>query len=141
MGTHDLDTIEGPFTYEALPASDIVFTPLSQTRSAAASEWLKFYESDNKLKKYLHILDGKPYVPVNYDSKRRVMSLPPIINSEHSKITLGTKNVFIDCTATDETKARIVIDTLVTLFSQYCKIPFQFVLYSFARFRDQYGVL
>ena len=28
IGTHDLDTIEGPFTYEALPPKDINFVPL-----------------------------------------------------------------------------------------------------------------
>lgn len=30
--------------------------------------------------------------------------MPPIINGDHSKITLNTKNVFIECTATDLTK-------------------------------------
>lgn len=38
------------------------------------------------------------------DSNGIVLSLPPIINGEHSKITLNTKNVFIECTATDLTK-------------------------------------
>ena len=40
---------------------------------------------------------------------------------EHSKITLDTKNVFIECTATDLTKAKIVLDTIVTMFGQYCE--------------------
>ena len=30
MGTHDLDTLEGPFTYEALPPDQIKFKPLNQ---------------------------------------------------------------------------------------------------------------
>ena len=30
MGTHDLDTVEGPFTYEAHPPDQIKFKPLSQ---------------------------------------------------------------------------------------------------------------
>ena len=29
MGTHDLDTIQGPFTYEALPPEEIKFAPLN----------------------------------------------------------------------------------------------------------------
>ena len=29
MGTHDLDTIQGPFTYEALPPEQIKFAPLN----------------------------------------------------------------------------------------------------------------
>ncbi|KAJ7379693.1 hypothetical protein OS493_014097 [Desmophyllum pertusum] len=50
--------------------------------------------------------------------------MPPIINGEHSKITLNTKNVFIESTATDLHKAKIVLDTLVTMFSVYCAEPF-----------------
>lgn len=44
---------------------------------------------------------------------RTVLSLPPIINGAHSAITLNTKNVFIECTATDLTKANIVLNTMV----------------------------
>jgi hypothetical protein len=31
IGTHDLDSIEGPFSYEAIPPSDFEFIPLRQT--------------------------------------------------------------------------------------------------------------
>uniref|UniRef100_A0A914EQR8 B5 domain-containing protein n=1 Tax=Acrobeloides nanus TaxID=290746 RepID=A0A914EQR8_9BILA len=39
---------------------------------------------------------------------------------DHSKIKLNTKNILIEVTATDLKKAKIVLDTLVTMFSQYC---------------------
>ncbi|XP_027149506.1 phenylalanine--tRNA ligase beta subunit, cytoplasmic [Coffea eugenioides] len=125
IGTHDLDTIEGPFTYEALPPSEINFVPLKQTREFAANELMEFYQSDQKLKKFLHIIEGSPVFPVIYDQNRTVLSLPPIINGAHSAITLKTKNVFIECTATDLTKANIVLNTMVTMFSVYCKEKFQ----------------
>jgi len=50
--------------------------------------------------------------------------MPPIINSEHSKITLNTKNVFIECTATDQTKLDIVVNMVATMFAEYCAEPF-----------------
>ena len=50
--------------------------------------------------------------------------MPPIINGDHSKITLNTNNIFIECTGTDLTKTKIVLDTLVTMFSVYCSEPF-----------------
>lgn len=50
--------------------------------------------------------------------------MPPIINGEHSKITLNTRNVFIDVTATDETKLGIVINIIATMFAEYCEEPF-----------------
>ena len=61
-----------------------------------------------------------------YDANKVVCSLPPIINSEHSKITLKTTNIFIDITATDDadTKLEIVTDIMVAMFSRYCAKPF-----------------
>lgn len=55
---------------------------------------------------------------------RTVLSLPPIINGAHSAINLKTKNVFIECTATDLTKAKIVLNTMV----RSCEVPITFVL-------------
>ncbi|KAA8541114.1 hypothetical protein F0562_025077 [Nyssa sinensis] len=125
IGTHDLDTIEGPFTYEALPPSDINFVPLKQVENFRADELMEFYQSDLKLKKFLHIIEKSPVFPVIYDHNRTVLSLPPIINGAHSAITLKTKNVFIECTATDLTKASIVLNTMVTMFSVYCERKFE----------------
>ncbi|KAL8030991.1 hypothetical protein ABFS82_14G318700 [Erythranthe guttata] len=125
IGTHDLDTIEGPFTYEALPPPEINFIPLKQTKNFRADELMQFYKSDMKLKKFLHIIENSPVFPVIYDRSRTVLSLPPIINGAHSAISLKTKNVFIECTATDLTKANIVLNTMVTMFSVYCERKFE----------------
>jgi phenylalanyl-tRNA synthetase beta chain len=124
IGTHDLDTIKGPFTYEALPPKDINFVPLNQTKEINGEELMSFYETDRHLGRYLHILRDKPVYPVILDADRNVCSLPPIINSERSKITLDTTNVFIDMTATDQTKLDIVCNIMVAMFSKYCAEPF-----------------
>ena len=65
--------------------------------------------------------------PIIYDSNRTVASMPPIINGEHSKITVNTRNVFIDITGTDETKLNIVLNIVATMFSEYCEKPFTYV--------------
>ncbi|KAL3461532.1 hypothetical protein BJX64DRAFT_260783 [Aspergillus heterothallicus] len=124
IGTHDLDTIQGPFTYEALPPKDIRFVPLNQTQEMDGEELMAFYDKDKHLGKYLHIIRDSPVYPVIYDSKRTVCSLPPIINGDHSKITLNTKNVFIEITALDKTKVEIVNRIMVAMFSQYTSEPF-----------------
>lgn len=74
--------------------------------------------------KYLHIIRDSPVYPVIYDSKRTVCSLPPIINGDHSKITMNTTNVFIEITALDQTKLEIVNRMMVTMFSGYTSEPF-----------------
>ena len=77
------------------------------------------------LKQYLKIIEDSPVYPIIYDSNNIVLSLPPIINGEHSKITIQTKNVFIESTATDLTKANIVLNTIVSMFGEYLKTPFE----------------
>lgn len=43
MGTHDLDTVKGPFTYEALPPKDIKFVPLNQKQEMDGNQLMEFY--------------------------------------------------------------------------------------------------
>jgi phenylalanyl-tRNA synthetase beta chain len=124
IGTHDLDKIQGPFRYTALPPKEIKFVPLNQVKEYTAPEIMDLYSTDPHMKAYLPIIKDSPVYPVIYDANNVVLSMPPIINGNHSKLTLDTRNVFIELTATDITKAKIVLDTLVTMFSQYCAEPF-----------------
>jgi phenylalanyl-tRNA synthetase beta chain len=124
IGTHDLSTLTPPFTYEALPPKDIVFKPLNTDEAMDGNRLMEFYSSHQQLKAYLPIIRNSPVYPVIYDSKRVVLSLPPIINGDHSKITLDTKDVFIECTATDLTKANITLNTVCSMFAEYCAKPF-----------------
>lgn len=153
IGTHDLDTVEGPFTYEARKPQDIVFVPLNMTESLNGEQLMQklsvsalslslilsgmyalgrahaFSNSqvDSHLRHYVPIIKDSPVYPVVVDVKGRVLSLPPIINGDHSKIKLSTKNVLIEVTATDLTKAKIVLNTMVTMFSQYCSSKYSYV--------------
>ena len=74
-----------------------------------AEELFNVFKSDMKMKKFIPILEGHDKYPVFYDKNRQVLSLPPIINSEQTKITLGTKNVFIEITGTDLMKCKICL--------------------------------
>lgn len=125
IGTHDLSTLTPPFSYEALPPKDIKFTALGQTEEMDAVKLFETLSQHQQLKAYLPIIKDCPTYPVIYDSKRTVLSLPPIINGEHSKIRLDTKDVFIEVTATDLTKANITLNTVVAMFAEYCKEPFK----------------
>lgn len=121
MGTHDYDKISGPITYEAHPPKDIVFQALKQDKEMNCVELFDVLRNDQKLKKFLPIIEDSPLYPVFYDSKRTVLSLPPIINSDTTKISLDTKNVFIEITGTDLTKCQIVLAILTSQFSEHCQ--------------------
>jgi phenylalanyl-tRNA synthetase beta chain len=124
IGTHDLDAIAPPFVYDAMAPQDIEFIPLTPNHQSFTADLLmEYYETEpsaKHLKPYVPIIKNSPVYPVIRDSEGTVLSLPPIINGDKSKITLNTTNVFIECTATDLTKANIVLDTVVTMFSEYC---------------------
>lgn len=122
IGTHDLDTIaDGVVTYDAQAPAEIKFKPLNQEQEMTAVQLMDFYSTHAQLKAYLPIIRDSPVYPVIRDANGVVLSLPPIINGDHSKITLNTKNV---CTATDLTKAKVVLDTILCMFSVHCKVPF-----------------
>lgn len=53
----------------------------------------KVLEGDRQLSSYLHIIKNEPLWPVIRDGRGEVLSLPPIINSEYSKVSLSTTNV------------------------------------------------
>lgn len=114
IGTHDLDTIKGPFVYTAMKPEDLKFIPLNQDKEFTAVELMDFY-ADSHLKPYLPLIKDKPEYPVILDQNKTVLSMPPIINGNVSKITLNTKNILIEITATDREKATIAMDTIVSM--------------------------
>ncbi|GFV98051.1 phenylalanine--tRNA ligase beta subunit [Trichonephila clavipes] len=124
IGTHDLDTITGPFLFTAKPPKQIKFCPLNKDKEYTAEELMEIYSTDMHLKQYLHIIKDKPVYPIIYDQNNVVLSMPPIINGEHTKINFNTRNVFIEVTSLDLHKAKVVLDTLVCMFSEYCNEPF-----------------
>lgn len=121
IGTHDLDTVTGPFIYDARSPEAIKFQALNQSAPLTAVEMMDLFSKDSHLKPYLPILDGASVYPVIEDSKGTILSWPPITNSEHSKITLQTHNILIEITATDLSKANLALDYLLCTFSEYCK--------------------
>jgi phenylalanyl-tRNA synthetase beta chain len=116
VGTHDLDTIQAPFRYTAIDPRKLKFVPLNQDREFTAGELMTFYE-DSHLKSYLPLIKDKPKYPVIIDLNGTVLSMPPIINGNVSKITMNTKNVLIEITATDRAKATIALDTIVSMLT------------------------
>eukprot|EP00727_Mastigamoeba_balamuthi_P000842 m51a1_g10755 putative phenylalanine--trna ligase beta subunit (600) ;mRNA; f:382544-385979 len=125
IGTHDLDAVQAPFAYEARKPSDIKFVPLRGSETAVdGAQLMQVLEADQALRDYLPLIRERPLYPAVYDARGEVMSLPPIINGSYSKISLDTRNVFIEVTATDFTKANIVLNTVACLFSEYCNPQF-----------------
>jgi len=95
IGVHNFDVVKPPITYTALEPEKIRFIPLDGKEPLSAKEIL---EQTFQGKKYGWILDGFSRYPILLDSKGMVLSMPPIINGEYTKVTTSTKNLFIDMT-------------------------------------------
>ncbi|CRG99916.1 phenylalanine--tRNA ligase beta subunit, putative [Plasmodium relictum] len=120
IGIHDYDKIKFPLEYKFEEKEKINFIPLNEKKNLNGSNLLNFYEDNFNLKPYLKIIKDLEKYPVIVDADDKIISLPPIINCDHTKITLNTKNIFIECTAIDKNKAEIALNILCSMLSEYC---------------------
>jgi phenylalanyl-tRNA synthetase beta chain len=70
-------------------------------------------ESHPKVVAYAELLALHKRYPVLEDAKQQVLSMPPIINSEETKLKQGTTRVFIDVTGISQAAVTKSLDTLV----------------------------
>lgn len=111
IGIHDLSKVKPPFRYAALKPNDITFVPLQCTKEMTGKEIL---QNIPKGSEYGYIIENAEKWPVVMDSLNRVMALPPIINSELTKLTPETTDLFIDVTGTDLNAVNKALNIMVT---------------------------
>ena len=63
---------------------------------------------------FAHLLAGFDRYPLLSDSSGKVMSMPPIINSQLTRVTKATKNFFIDVTGTGQRIVNRALNIMVT---------------------------
>lgn len=116
IGTHDLRVVQGPFLYTAIEPDKLKFTPLNQVNEMNGLQIMEHYK-DSHLKPYLNIIRDKPKYPIIMDKNKTVLSMPPIINGNVSKLTPTTRDVLIEITATDRDKATIAMASLISMLT------------------------
>ena len=106
MGIHNLDAINGNIEYLA---GDGKFIPLGSSEARSFTDILR---DSQKGVAYSHTVSkGNGKVPYLRDSEK-ILSMIPIINSEASKISHSTKNLFIDMTGTSSTAVSDAADIM-----------------------------
>mmetsp|Transcript_11518 Transcript_11518/g.29025 ORF Transcript_11518/g.29025 Transcript_11518/m.29025 type:complete len:618 (-) Transcript_11518:3-1856(-) len=125
IGTHDLSTVKAPFRYSAEKPEEIRFVPLEMKREMNGAQLMEHIDENlAHLRPYLPLIRESPLYPVVRDADGVVMSLPPILNGDHSKITVNTRDVLVEVTALDRTKASIALNIVLTMFAEYSATPF-----------------
>ncbi|MBI4170788.1 MAG: phenylalanine--tRNA ligase subunit beta [Candidatus Aenigmarchaeota archaeon] len=96
MGVYDLEKIKFPVKYTSLNRKKIHFAPLGFENPMPADEIIRQHQ---KGKAFGHLLAGTDEYPVWADATGKILSMPPIINSNDiGNVSTKTKNVFIECT-------------------------------------------
>ncbi len=108
IGVHDLDKVTPPFRYYGAPLSRS-FVPLDFDREMTLAEIMHEHP---KGRDYSHIVKDKPLMPLIEDAHGNVLSFPPIINGELTRVTEASKNLLLDVTGTDQ---RAVMTALMVL--------------------------
>ncbi|MFP4523702.1 MAG: phenylalanine--tRNA ligase subunit beta [Candidatus Woesearchaeota archaeon] len=95
IGIYPLEDITLPITYTAKKPDEIRFTPLEAKKEMTGNQILSQHPTGRE---YGHLLEGLDAYPVFLDATGKVLSMPPIINSEETgRITTRTRDVFIEC--------------------------------------------
>lgn len=111
IGVYDLDAVAGPITYRTLHPDDEPFEPLGMPGVQMSGR--KILAEHPKGVAYARLLADHDRYPVLIDAEGRVLSMPPIINSESTKLTPGARNLFVDVTGISEAAVTNSLNTLV----------------------------
>lgn len=98
IGVHNLDVVKSPFTFTAVDPSSVRFVPLGKTDEMDLQEILEEHEKGIA---YKHLVEESSKYPLLVDKDGQILSMPPIINGELTKVKEGTQNLFLDVTGTD----------------------------------------
>jgi phenylalanyl-tRNA synthetase beta chain len=114
IGIHDLDVVTPPFHYVAAERT-FRFIPLDFTEELTLDEIL---EKHPKGRMYASIVNRYPLFPLITDDLGRVLSFPPIINGELTRVTPATRNLLLDTTGTDERAVRTAVNIICTAMAE-----------------------
>ncbi len=111
IGVHNLDNVAPPFKYSAVHPEQARFIPLGKTEEMSLLEIL---EKHDKGMEYKALIDWSPTYPLLVDSKHNVLSMPPVINGELTKVDANTENLFLDVTGPNFKAVEQSLNVLVT---------------------------
>ena len=110
IGLYEFDLVKPPLRFTLAEPDEVSFIPLEFDEELTLREIL---EKHPKGIEYGHIIRQFPKWPIFIDSADKVLSFPPIINSNDlGRITERTKNVLIEVTGTSY---QTVMDTLTNV--------------------------
>ena len=115
IGVYPMEKIVLPIRYEARAPDKIKFMPLESDHEMTGMQIIRQHP---KGKEYAHLLEGNSVFPVFVDASKKILSMPPIINSQETgKVDENTKDVFVECSGNDFETLKKALNIVVTALS------------------------
>ncbi len=117
IGVYDLDTLKGDtFHYDSVDPDELRFVPLGfdPKNPASAITPREILEKHKTGQEFAHLLKPLKRYPLLRDGVGTVLSMPPIINSESTRVTMKTRNFFVDVTGLSPRTVDRALNILVT---------------------------
>ncbi len=123
IGVYDLETIKGPVKYKGADPDGMKFVPLGFSDDDEGSRMTlrSILQDHPKGKMFKHLLDGFELYPLLQDSTGETLSMPPIINSESTKVRDSTSSFFVDVTGSNRDLTNKALCILVTSLKEIQK--------------------
>ncbi|WP_296877936.1 phenylalanine--tRNA ligase subunit beta [uncultured Methanobrevibacter sp.] len=115
IGIHNADVVNAPYKYIATPKDANAFVPLEKDSEMTPEEILTEHD---KGKDYAHLIQDFDKYPLILDCDNQILSMPPIINGELTKIKEDTKNIIVDVTGTDERAVNQALNIICCSFAE-----------------------
>jgi len=113
IGVYDFDTVVPEIEYTSEDPSAYAFVPLG-VADGVGMTLREILDRHPKGRAFRHLLDSFDRYPILRDRTGTVLSGPPIINSEETKVHLGSRNLFIDVTGLGQRVVQRALNILVT---------------------------
>jgi phenylalanyl-tRNA synthetase beta chain len=123
IGVYDLARIAGPrLVYRGTGLDEAGFVPLGFDRGDAGDEWTprRILADHPKGRSFARLIAGADEAPLLCDSGGGVLSMPPIINSEATRVTTRTRDVLVDVTGLEDRHIERALNIVVTSLLESC---------------------
>jgi phenylalanyl-tRNA synthetase beta chain len=116
IGIYPLEKINLPIKFSAKKPEEIKFLPLEAQKEMTGKQILRGHPAGRE---YAHLLEGESVFPIFSDAKDKILSMPPIINSEETgRITEKTREIFIECSGHNLAYLKKCINIIISALAE-----------------------
>lgn len=112
IGFHNASVISESLKYHGMSDENFSFVPLGSSKKQTIREILTLTDQGSDYGKLLSRV-----FPILEDTNGNVLSMPPIINGDLTRLEAGISKLFVDVTGTDENAVEVSVSVIASMLS------------------------